>query len=63
LLTQVSESPVANVCDPNYTFVAKVAKRYLPTVEPYGSIQQRVTEIAAGYRAERGMESFPTNGH
>ena len=35
LLTQVSESPVGNVCDPNYTFLAKVAKRWLPRVDPY----------------------------
>src|SRR6266511_398480 len=32
LLTQVSESPVANVCDPNYTFLTKVAKAYLPKI-------------------------------
>jgi acetamidase/formamidase len=36
LLTQVSECPVANVVDPNYTFVCKVAKRYLPRGEAYG---------------------------
>ena len=30
LLTQVSEAPVANVVDPNYTFVTKVDKRWLP---------------------------------
>ena len=30
LVSQISESPVANVCDPNYTFVAKAPKRYLP---------------------------------
>ena len=29
LLTQISESPVANVVDPNYTFVTKVKKEYL----------------------------------
>src|SRR5947208_1686336 len=29
-LTQVSESPVANVCDPNYTVLAKVRKQFLP---------------------------------
>ncbi len=54
LLTQVSESPVANVCDPNYTFLAKVAKRYLPRVEAYGGAHRRLKEIAAAYRAARG---------
>ena len=29
LVTQAAESPLANVCDTNYTSVAKVAKRYL----------------------------------
>jgi acetamidase/formamidase len=31
LVTQASRSPIANVCDANYTIVAKIAKRYLPT--------------------------------
>lgn len=52
LVTQISESPVANVCDPNYTFVAKAAKRYLPRAEPYGGARARLKEIAAVY--ERG---------
>ena len=30
LISQVSEAPVANVCDPNYTFVSKIGKQYLP---------------------------------
>ena len=30
LVTQASESPIANVCDPNYTVVAKIRKSYLP---------------------------------
>jgi acetamidase/formamidase len=54
LVTQISESPVANVCDPNYTFVAKAPKRFLPAAEVYGSARDRVTEIAARYLRERG---------
>ena len=54
LLTQVSESPVANVCDPNYTFLAKVAKRYLPAVEAYGGMHSRLKEVASAYRAGQG---------
>ena len=52
-LTQVSESPVANVCDPNYTFVTKVAKRYLPRGDAYGSMHGRLNEVAEAYRRGR----------
>jgi acetamidase/formamidase len=54
LLTQISESPVANVCDPNYTFVAKAPKRLLPSGGVYGSTRTRLTEMAADYLRERG---------
>jgi len=50
LLTQISESPVANVVDPNYTFVTKVKKAYLPRVEAYGGVHARLREVAASYR-------------
>ena len=53
LLTQVSESPVANVCDPNYTFVTKVAKRHLPRGDAYGGIHGRLNEVAETYRRGR----------
>jgi acetamidase/formamidase len=53
LLTQVSESPVANVCDPNYTFVTKVPKRYLPRGDAYGGMHGRLNEAAETYR--RGL--------
>jgi len=49
LRTQVSESPAANVVDPNYTFLAKVAEAYLPRVEAYGGVRERLRETAAGY--------------
>jgi acetamidase/formamidase len=52
LLTQISESPVANVCDPNYTFVAKAPKRYLPGSDVYGSTHARLQEMAAEYRRD-----------
>jgi acetamidase/formamidase len=51
LLTQISESPVANVCDPNYTFVVKAAKRFLPRVDPYAGVHGRLTELATRYRS------------
>ena len=50
LVTQISESPVANVCDPNYTFVAKARKQYLPGQQVYGSTRERLKEMAAEYR-------------
>jgi acetamidase/formamidase len=56
LVTQISESPVANVCDPNYTFVAKARKQYLPGKQVYGSTRERLKEKAAEYRRARGSE-------
>ena len=50
LLTQVSESPVANVVDPNYTFLTKAAKDYLPRVDAYDGVHSRLRETAARYR-------------
>ncbi|MGA9162402.1 MAG: acetamidase/formamidase family protein [Actinomycetota bacterium] len=55
LVSQISESPVANVCDPNYTFVAKAPKRFLPSGEVYASTRTRLQEIEAAYRAQRGL--------
>jgi acetamidase/formamidase len=51
LLSQAVESPLANVCDTNYTSVAKVRKDWLP-----GSgddIHQRLREQAAAYQRDR----------
>jgi acetamidase/formamidase len=54
LVTQISESPVANVCDPNYTFLAKAPKRYLPREQTYRGMHDRLREAAAEYGHERG---------
>ena len=54
LLSQVGESPVGNVVDTNYTFVAKAPKRYLPSGgAALGGVHARLREQAAAYRAER----------
>jgi acetamidase/formamidase len=53
LVSQISESPVANVCDPNYTFLAKAPKRYLPSSDVYASTRSRLKEIAAEYASQR----------
>ena len=50
LLTQVSESPVANVVDPNYTFLTKVRKEYLPRVDTYDGVHARLRDSASRYR-------------
>jgi acetamidase/formamidase len=53
LLTQASETPIANVVDPNYTVVTKLRKAYLPRVDAYGGTHARLKEMAAAYRAAR----------
>ena len=55
LVTQISETPLANVCDPNYTVTAKAPKRFLPSVDVYAGVRTRLTEMAARYRSERGL--------
>jgi amidase len=52
LISQAGEAPVANVCDPNYTFVAKIDKRYLPGLPAYGGMHARLREKAAAYLAQ-----------
>jgi acetamidase/formamidase len=51
LVTQVVESPVANVVDTVYTMTAKIAKQYLPGASAYGGIHGRLRAQAAALRA------------
>ena len=44
LLSQAVESPLANVCDTNYTSLAKVRKAWLPPHAGYG-VHERLREI------------------
>jgi acetamidase/formamidase len=53
LLSQIVESPLANVCDTNYTSVAKVRKNWLPTSSVPRETHARLKEIAAAYRSAR----------
>jgi amidase len=53
LVSQAGEAPVANVCDPNYTFVARLDKRYLPPLRTYGNVHDRLRATAAAYLAQR----------
>ncbi|TCP47901.1 acetamidase/formamidase [Tamaricihabitans halophyticus] len=47
LLTQISEAPLANVVDANYSSVTKVAKRLLPTATAYQGMHQKMRQLAA----------------
>jgi acetamidase/formamidase len=55
LVTQAVESPLANVCDTNYTSIAKMPKRYLgPSLAPGGVMQDahaRLRDLADEYRS------------
>src|SRR5713226_8802853 len=46
LVTQAVESPLANVCDTNYTSIAKMAKRYLVAADPMDGAHARLRELA-----------------
>ncbi|GAA1111159.1 acetamidase/formamidase family protein [Kribbella jejuensis] len=46
LLSQVSEVPLANVVDVNYSVVTKVPKRLLPQVEVYDGIHQQLRQLS-----------------
>lgn len=46
LLTQISEAPLANVVDANYSAVTKVAKRFLPPGKAFGGIHRYLREQA-----------------
>jgi acetamidase/formamidase len=50
LVTQAVEAPLANVCDPNYTSMAKMRKQYLPQVPAMGGAHAHLTGLAAAYR-------------
>ena len=54
LVTQAVESPLANVCDTNYTSIAKMPKRYLGPSLALGAVMQdahaRLRDLADEYR-------------
>jgi acetamidase/formamidase len=53
LVTQIVESPLANVCDTNYTSVAKVRKEWLPGGTTTPDTHRTLREMAAEYRSAR----------
>jgi acetamidase/formamidase len=54
LLSQISEAPLANVVDANYSAVTKVAKALLPGSSAYGGVHQHLREVAATVGASAG---------
>ena len=53
LISQAGEAPVGNVCDPNYTLLAKVEKRYLGSAAAYDGAHARLRAAAGAYLAAR----------
>jgi acetamidase/formamidase len=48
LLTQITESPLANVVDVNYSSVVKTRKALLPAATAYGGLHAELRARAAG---------------
>ena len=46
LLTQIALSPLANVCDTNYSAVTKIEKSLLPAADAYGGMHRHLREQA-----------------
>jgi acetamidase/formamidase len=51
LVSQLGLSPAANVCDPNYTMVAKLPKWALKSAAAYGGVHGRLRAAAEEYTA------------
>jgi acetamidase/formamidase len=49
LVSQAVEAPLANVVDTNYTSVAKLAKRWLPSRDVFDGAHRRLRDIAGAY--------------
>src|SRR5262245_9414592 len=47
LVSQAGEAPIANVCDTNYTCVAKIRKEWLPSGESYRGLHSHLRETAS----------------
>jgi acetamidase/formamidase len=57
LVTQASRSPIANVCDANYTIIAKMPKRYLPSdVRWMGGTHERLRAVGRSAVGRRSVE-------
>ena len=54
LVTQGVLAPLANVCDTNYTSVAKFPKEFLPAQEAMAGSHRQLRQLADQYRGGRG---------
>ena len=50
LISQAGQAPVGNVCDPNYTMLAKIDKRWLPPLSAYEGVHARLRALSAAPR-------------
>jgi acetamidase/formamidase len=48
LLTQTAKSPLANVCDTNYSALTKIEKRLLPAADAHGGMHRHLRSLAEG---------------
>ncbi|WP_127503034.1 acetamidase/formamidase family protein [Actinoplanes solisilvae] len=53
LVSQAGTAPVGNVCDPNYTMLAKLDRRYLGPFTAYDGLHARLRASARDYLAAR----------
>jgi acetamidase/formamidase len=51
LVSQAGEAPVGNVCDPNYTMLAKIDKQFLGSATAYDGAHARLRAVAREYVA------------
>jgi acetamidase/formamidase len=56
LVSQVSETPLANVVDPNYSVVSKIPKKFLPARKNLmGGLHHRLSSVARAYLGDRAL--------
>jgi amidase len=54
LISQAGTAPVGNVCDPNYTMLAAITKRYMPDHIAYNDAHQRLRAAARSLTGAKG---------
>ncbi|GLI03654.1 acetamidase/formamidase family protein [Phytohabitans aurantiacus] len=54
LVAQAGTAPVGNVCDPNYTMLARLDKQYLGAAVAYTAVHERLRQIPPPPRAWNG---------
>jgi acetamidase/formamidase len=52
LVAQAGQATIGNVCDPNYSIVAKLNKAYLHANDPFDGVHQRLRHLAADAAAD-----------